>query len=66
MQIQVRNTKQIDLPRYRLIRGFEGRLVRVDIPKAQEAIKHAMMMRGKQRRASDEARNVFVSIHDTQ
>ncbi len=64
MQLQV-TTKQIDLPRYRVVRGFEGRLVRVDIPKAQEAMRHAMMIRGEQRRASDEARNELISIHVT-
>ena len=65
MQLQV-STKQIDSPRYCMVRGFEGRLVRVDIPKAQEAIRHAMMIRSKQRRASDEARNDFVSVHGAQ
>ena len=64
MQLQV-STKQIDTPRYRVVRGFEGRLIRVDIPKAQEAIRHAMMIRGKQRCESDEARNEPISLYVT-
>jgi hypothetical protein len=51
-------TKQIELPHYRVVRGFE-RLVRVDIPKAQKAMSYAMVVREK-RRASDEERNTLI------
>ena len=63
MQAQTVNTKQIYLPHYRVVRGVDG-LVRVDIAKAQEAMRHAMMI-CKQRRASDEARNELISSHAT-
>lgn len=63
MELQTVNTKQIDLPLYRVVHGVEG-LVRVDITKAQEAMRHAMMIR-KQRRASDEARNELIGFHAT-
>jgi hypothetical protein len=63
VQAQIVKTKQIYLPHYRVIRGFDG-LVRVDIAKAQEAMRHAMEIR-EQRRASDEARNELISSHAT-
>ena len=63
MQAQTVNTKQIYLPHYRVVRGVDG-LVRVDIAKAQEAMRHAMEIR-EQRRASDEARNELISSYAT-
>jgi|APDOM4702015248_1054824.scaffolds.fasta_scaffold777187_1 predicted NUDIX family phosphoesterase len=63
MQTQSVTVNQIELPRYRVVRGFEG-VVRVDIPKAQEAMKYAMVLREK-RRASDEERNKLIGSHAT-
>lgn len=51
----------VDLPRFRVVRGAEG-LVRVDIRKAQEAMKHAMVVR-KSCRANDDERNTLVRSH---
>jgi hypothetical protein len=52
-------TNQLELPRFRVVRGFEG-IVRVDTLKAQNAMRHAMVMR-EGRRASDEERNRLIS-----
>jgi hypothetical protein len=54
---------QIELPRFRVIRGFAG-VVRVDIPKAQRAMRHAMAVR-EARRALDEERNKLINLHGT-
>ena len=53
----------VTIPRYRVVRGF-GRLVRVDISKAQEAMKFAMEKR-EDRRSSDEGRNQLTGSHAT-
>jgi hypothetical protein len=37
------------LPRYQVIRKPDGRIVRVDIQKAREAMRHAMILHAKQR-----------------
>ncbi len=63
MELQTVNTKQIDLPRYLVVHGVES-LVRVDITKAQEAMRHAMVIR-EQCRVSEEARNERISFHVT-
>ncbi len=63
MQIQKVTTKQIGSSRHRIVRGFGG-IVRVDIPKAQEAMRYAMEVR-ENRRASDVERNQLIGFHAT-
>jgi hypothetical protein len=61
MQIQDIIKSQAEPSRYRVIRGFEG-IVRIDISKAHEAMKHAMEVRKKLREA-DAERTEFISSH---
>jgi hypothetical protein len=63
MRAEKETTNQIELPRFRVIRGFDG-VVRVDILKAQSAMKHAMVVRQKLR-ALDEERNKLINSHGT-
>ncbi len=63
MRAEKETTNQIELPRFRVIRGFDG-VVRVDIPKAQRAMRHAMAVR-EARRALDEERNRLINPHVT-
>jgi hypothetical protein len=61
MQLYKVNVDQIKLHRYRVVRGFE-RVVRVDVPKAQGAMKYAMEIR-EDRRSSDEERKKLIGLH---
>ena len=63
MQLQKVTAKKIESPRYRIVRGFDG-IVRVDIAKAQEAMRYAMEIR-ENRRASDVERNQLLDFHAT-
>jgi len=40
---------QASSPHYRVIRMSDGRLIRVDVQKARKAMKHAMILRAKER-----------------
>lgn len=61
MQLSRVTVNPIELPHYRVVRGFK-RIVRVDIPKAQEAMKYAMEIR-EDRRSSDEERKQLIGLH---
>jgi hypothetical protein len=61
MQLDRVTVNLIELPRYRVVRGFE-RIVRVDVPKAQGAMKYAMEIR-EDRRSSDEERKQLIGSH---
>ncbi len=61
MSIKHTTVPQSASPRYRVIRGTEG-VVRVDIQKAQEAMRHAMEVR-EHLRSQDIERNKFIRSH---
>jgi hypothetical protein len=61
MQLQKVTVQHIKLPRYRIVRGFDS-VVRVDIPKAQEAMRYAMGIR-ENLRALDVERNELIGLH---
>ena len=47
--LQKNSQSQGKLPRYYVIRKPGGRIVRVDIQRAREAMRHAMILHAKQR-----------------
>ncbi len=55
---------QGDISRFRIVRGSEG-VVSVDVRKAQEAMKQAMLVR-ENSRANDGERKKFVYSHVAQ
>jgi hypothetical protein len=48
-KLEKANQDKSKLPRYHVIRKPDGRIVRVDIQKAREAMRHAMILHAKQR-----------------
>jgi hypothetical protein len=56
--------ERLSQPHIRVIRGFDGIVRQVDVSKAREAMKHAMIVR-ESRRVTDEERNIIISSHAT-